>query len=115
LRFSPFDRRQVSLWLAAAALTRVAGRLADDQAADQASHVLAISGVKPPVRHGSTLELTVDEGPRTVIEVLRALDGDGLSPTSVVAREPSLDDVFLALTGQRTTESDEERDGRGAA
>jgi hypothetical protein len=34
------------------------------------------------------------------MEALRALDGKGLAPTSLALREPSLDDVFLALTGR---------------
>jgi ABC-2 type transport system ATP-binding protein len=48
---------------------------------------------------GRSLELTVDDGPRTVVEVLRTLDGAGLAPAGLAVREPSLDDVFLALTG----------------
>jgi ABC-2 type transport system ATP-binding protein len=33
---------------------------------------------------------------------LRNLDEAGLAPTSMTLREPSLDDVFLSLTGRRT-------------
>jgi len=33
--------------------------------------------------------------------VVRALDGAGLRATSLGVREPSLDDVFLNLTGHR--------------
>ncbi len=51
---------------------------------------------------GSGIELPVDDGPRAVIGVLRALDEDGLSPATLNVREPSLDDVFLSLTGHRT-------------
>jgi ABC-2 type transport system ATP-binding protein len=49
---------------------------------------------------GSSLELTVDDGARTVVEVLRALDGAGIAPAGLGVREPSLDDVFLSLTGR---------------
>jgi ABC-2 type transport system ATP-binding protein len=48
---------------------------------------------------GTTLDLTVDDGARALVRVLRAVDGAGLSPDTVVVREPSLDDVFLSLTG----------------
>jgi hypothetical protein len=30
---------------------------------------------------------------------MRTLDGEGIVPATVTVREPSLDDVFLALTG----------------
>ena len=48
---------------------------------------------------GERLRITSDRGAKVLIEVLRALDGDGLEPDSLTVREPSLDDVFLALTG----------------
>jgi len=32
--------------------------------------------------------------------VLRAFDADGLDPATLTVREPSLDDVFLRLTGR---------------
>jgi hypothetical protein len=31
---------------------------------------------------------------------LRLMGGDGLEPDTLTVREPSLDDVFLALTGR---------------
>jgi daunorubicin resistance ABC transporter ATP-binding subunit len=52
-------------------------------------------------REGETLRITSDQGARVLIEVLRSLDGDGLEPDTLTVREPSLDDVFLALTGHR--------------
>jgi ABC-2 type transport system ATP-binding protein len=36
-----------------------------------------------------------------LMDALRALDSSGLTPTTLVVREPSLDDVFLTLTGHR--------------
>ena len=57
-------------------------------------------------REGSTIRVTSDDGARALIDVLRALDGDGLTPGTLTVREPSLDDVFLSLTG-RHTEPDE--------
>jgi ABC-2 type transport system ATP-binding protein len=68
---------------------------------------------------GSDLEVTVPDGPRTVVEVLRALDAAGLAPVGLAVREPSLDDVFLSLTGHRTEADDRFDDAdslqRGAA
>src|SRR5438105_3517933 len=61
-------------------------------------------------REGSTIRITSDDGARALIDVLRALDGDGLTPGTLTVREPSLDDVFLALTG-RHVETDPAPDG----
>ena len=47
------------------------------------------------------------------MEVLRLLDQQALVPTTFRIREPSLDDVFLALTGKRTeTDDDKAADGQ---
>jgi daunorubicin resistance ABC transporter ATP-binding subunit len=52
-------------------------------------------------RDGSTVRLTTNDGPRVLIDVLRELDHADLSPATLAVHEPSLDDVFLALTGHR--------------
>ena len=57
-----------------------------------------------------SIELPVDDGPRSAMEALRLLDTQGVIPTTFVLREPSLDDVFLALTGKRTETDDEDAD-----
>jgi hypothetical protein len=44
------------------------------------------------------------------MEALRMLDAQALSPTTFVLREPSLDDVFLALTGKRTDTGQDDPD-----
>jgi ABC-2 type transport system ATP-binding protein len=67
---------------------------------------------------GSIVELAVDDGPRSAIVLLRALDAGGFTPTTLAVREPSLDDVFLNLTGHKAEEvpggvADEQE--RGAA
>jgi hypothetical protein len=56
---------------------------------------------------GDRLRITSDRGAQVLIDVLRGLDGEGLEPESLTVREPSLDDVFLALTGHHA-ESEEE-------
>jgi ABC-type multidrug transport system ATPase subunit len=54
-----------------------------------------------PERDGTTVRLTSDNGSRVLIDVLRSLDDHDLAPLTLAVREPSLDDVFLALTGHR--------------
>jgi ABC-2 type transport system ATP-binding protein len=50
-------------------------------------------------REGSRIRVPTTEGPRSLMEMLRTLDAEGLYPSSLTVREPSLDDVFLRLTG----------------
>jgi daunorubicin resistance ABC transporter ATP-binding subunit len=72
---------------------------ADTAAAEK---VLAPGLEVRPEREGTTLRLTSDDGPGLLIGVLRDLDAAGLAPATLAVREPSLDDVFLTLTGHRT-------------
>ena len=65
-----------------------------------------------PERDGATLRLTSDDGSRLLIDVLRLLDDQGLAPTALAVRDPSMDDVFLALTGRRA-ESEAETAANG--
>ena len=59
-----------------------------------------------PERDGTTVRLTSHDGSRMLMDVLRSLDDHDLAPATLAVREPSLDDVFLALTGHRA-ESEE--------
>jgi ABC-2 type transport system ATP-binding protein len=78
--------------------------LADEATALRAGGVLRAVNDKPPVVFGKTVEVNVNDGPRVVTEALRILEAAGIAPTTLALREPSLDDVFLALTGHRTEE-----------
>ncbi|MCU1689998.1 MAG: transporter [Jatrophihabitantaceae bacterium] len=49
---------------------------------------------------GETLHLTVERGDVAVAPVLRALDAAGLTMRSITVTRPSLDTVFLTLTGR---------------
>jgi daunorubicin resistance ABC transporter ATP-binding subunit len=59
---------------------------------------------------GQTLRLTSDDGPSMLIEALRTLDEHDLEPVTLAVREPSLDDVFLTLTGHRAEIETQEKD-----
>jgi ABC-2 type transport system ATP-binding protein len=83
---------------------------ADDEEARRAAEALGVMAGKEPIVYRNTVEVNVDDGPRIVAEALRILDQKGPVLTTLALREPSLDDVFLALTGQRTDE-DEVADG----
>jgi ABC-2 type transport system ATP-binding protein len=53
----------------------------------------------PPEREGNLVRFSAD-GPGALIEVLRHLDTQNMPPSTLAVREPSLDDVFLLLTGR---------------
>jgi len=50
---------------------------------------------------GCTVAVKVPDNGPAVQEVVRLLDADGIVPESLAIREPTLDDVFLELTGQQ--------------
>jgi ABC-2 type transport system ATP-binding protein len=65
----------------------------------KAREIVAPFATNDAGREGMTVRLEVSDGPRALRQVLSALDADDLSPVAVALREPSLDDVFLSLTG----------------
>jgi ABC-2 type transport system ATP-binding protein len=69
---------------------------------------------KQPVVEDLVIELTVTDGPRAGADVLRALDAAQITIAGLALREPSLDDVFLNLTGHKTM-IEEEEDEEAAA
>jgi daunorubicin resistance ABC transporter ATP-binding subunit len=79
---------------------------ADAAIADRLAPTLTDMATKAPTVEGSSIELTVDHGPKALAELLRRLDSAGVEATTVVVREPSLDDVFLSLTGHRATDDE---------
>jgi ABC-2 type transport system ATP-binding protein len=52
-------------------------------------------------REGATVRITTDRSTKVLLETLRALDTAGIEPSGLTVREPSMDDVFLVLTGHR--------------
>jgi ABC-2 type transport system ATP-binding protein len=57
--------------------------------------------------HSRTLRIPVEGGAGTLRDVLRSLDGEGVKVLDIGLHRPTLDDVFLALTGH-VAEADEE-------
>jgi ABC-2 type transport system ATP-binding protein len=76
--------------------------MADADSAHRAADALRDARGLNPTVEGSTVELNVDDGPAVVSEALRILQDSNLAPSTLALREPSLDDVFIALTGHRT-------------
>src|SRR4051794_329175 len=87
--------------------TVVEVELADAAAARQV--VQLVSGVGPAelLDDGRSIGIKVaDRGP-ALLEVVRRLDHAGVVPVTIDIREPTLDDVFLQLTGHRAEETGE--------
>ena len=83
----------------------------DEAQASRAVPLFGPFGKAEPQREGSTVRLDVGDGPRALMGVLTALDREGVTPASVALREPSLDDVFFALTGRPAEPVDGDADG----
>jgi ABC-2 type transport system ATP-binding protein len=83
----------------------------DDAAATTAADLLA--SVCAVDRDGKLLHLSVpgDDGAGSMLRTVRVLDDARLEPATLVLREPTLDDVFLNLTGHSTAEGDGDGDG----
>ncbi len=76
--------------------------MGDAARAARAEELLSRMLATRPEQEGATIRLTSGNGSRELIDVLRALDDQDLAPATLAVREPSLDEVFLALTGHRT-------------
>ncbi|QWF80604.1 ATP-binding cassette domain-containing protein [Amycolatopsis sp. CA-230715] len=66
-----------------------------------ATAVLAEVGSGEPTANERTrqVEVLVDTGPKALIEALRRLDAQNITVTDVGLHRPTLDDVFLSITG----------------
>jgi ABC-2 type transport system ATP-binding protein len=75
---------------------------------DRALQVLSEVAVGDVARDEHTRRLTapVSGGGAVLVEVLRRLDAAGVTVSDAALRRPTLDDVFLSLTGH-TAEDDE--------
>jgi ABC-2 type transport system ATP-binding protein len=79
---------------------------ADEKLAIRAAKALETTTKRVPVREGTSVEVAVTDGSRFVTSVLTSLNRRRLAPTGLALREPSLDDVFLNLTGHRAEAED---------
>jgi ABC-2 type transport system ATP-binding protein len=77
--------------------------LSQRQAAERAREHLAEVGNAELERDERTVKVKVASN-RDVFEAVRILDREGIYPDTFVVREPTLDDVFLSLTGHRAEE-----------
>jgi ABC-2 type transport system ATP-binding protein len=76
---------------------------------DVRAHVARVAGAEATVdRESSTVQAPTGEGPRAVSALADALADDGVEVEDIGLRQPTLDDVFLTLTGEAIAAEDEQ-------
>jgi daunorubicin resistance ABC transporter ATP-binding subunit len=82
------------------------------QAVEQvAAAAAALAPIGAVTTDGRMLRVNVTSGAAAMLETVRILDAARLTPTTMMLREPTLDDVFLSLTGHIAEDKTEEPDG----
>ncbi len=89
---------------------RLEVHLADAGAIDAAVRALAPMSDEQPSVEEDTVRLTVRQRTGTIVEAVRRLDEVGVGVDDLGLRRPTLDDVFLSLTGHAAEAADEEEE-----
>jgi len=89
---------------------RLEVHLADASAVETAVRALAPMSDEPPVADGETVRVPVSRRSGTIVEAVRRLDDAGVVVDDLGLRRPTLDDVFLALTGHAAEIADDEEE-----
>ncbi|MBY6676748.1 ATP-binding cassette domain-containing protein [Rhodococcus sp. BP-332] len=81
-----------------------------DSVADLDSAVRSFQGLNPTIAAANSsdapvVSLPADDGPAVLSEALRRLEIAGIAVEDIAFRKPSLDDVFLSLTGTGASET----------
>jgi daunorubicin resistance ABC transporter ATP-binding subunit len=77
--------------------------------AQDAVRVLSVRLSDRVEHEGERIRITSERGADVLIQALRILDEEGMAPDALTVREPSLDDVFLALTGHHAEDKQEDK------
>ena len=94
---------------------RLEVRLADAARRRRALRALAPMSDEPPVRRdGRRARSTVRRRTGTIVEAVRRLDEAGVGVDDLALRRPTLDDVFLSLTGHAAEATDDEEEEKAA-
>ena len=81
---------------------RLGGAVIHVDVPDDAQEATRVAlGVDPGA--AGSITLPAPEGPASLVAAVRTLDAAGIIPTDIGLRRPTLDDVFVALTGHATT------------
>jgi ABC-2 type transport system ATP-binding protein len=78
---------------------RLEVRLSSREQAPVAAHALAPMAEERPQTDGDVVTVAVNRRAGVIVEAVRTLDEAGVGVDDITLRRPTLDDVFLALTG----------------
>jgi ABC-2 type transport system ATP-binding protein len=91
---------------------RLEVRVADEALASAAAEVLAPVGSGAPALVGGTISLPIAGAAGAVADAVRRLDDAEIAIDDIATHHPTLDDVFLELTGRTAAEADAEGEER---
>ena len=81
--------------------------LADPVDAEVAMRALAPMSDDPPVAEPGVVKISVRQRDGTIVDAVRLLDQAGVKANDLSLRRPTLDDVFLSLTGHVAEEAED--------
>jgi ABC-2 type transport system ATP-binding protein len=90
---------------------RVEVHLTDASRAADAAMALAPMSEEQPAVDDARVSVRVAREQGTIMEAARRLDQAGIDADDVAVRRPTLDDVFLTLTGRELADEESERSG----
>ena len=90
--------------------SRLGGDIVEFQLSKSSDREKALEAVGPVAKKkptidqdGVTITVPVNDGSKSLLAVVRQLDAAHIEPISLSLHRPSLDDVFLALTGEKAS------------
>jgi ABC-2 type transport system ATP-binding protein len=89
---------------------RLEVRVSTREQAPIAARALAPIGDEPPLVTGDTVTVGVRKRNGVIVEAVRRLDESGVEVDDITLRRPTLDDVFLALTGRVAEAADDDEE-----
>jgi ABC-2 type transport system ATP-binding protein len=78
---------------------RIEVAVTDGSRAGRAAELLRPIGTGEPLLEEARILMPVSGGSTVLVDAVRALDTEGIEVSDIVLRRPTLDDVFLSLTG----------------
>ena len=85
----------------------------DETLVGVATKAVSKIATKKPTVENTTITVPVKSGSKSLLEIVRALDNAKVEPEAISLHRPSLDDVFLSLTGERAKDQTTPRKQKG--
>ena len=87
---------------------RIEVTLGDESQAEAAVAALAEISTRSRKRDDGKVSVPLDRERTSIADAVRRLDSAGVDVEDLAVRRPTLDDVFISLTGHAAEESDED-------